>query len=464
MTLARTLGTHFESERGHPHAGPYVDDGTESNPRSFSGLEITPRTWATNFGIVVLGYGCATALALSSTILLTKLVEKAEFGLFSAFVSLVMIFSIIMDLGMTQSLTRHISRIESGQDKKCVYSAIYSVVTTKLLLGFILGTCATGLLFITSIGRQMHENGILFLIPVGGFTVSFFSLLQSIFQAQRSYRTVGGMLVIRSAIFFFLITAIFMANHANLMAATLAYVVSFAPLAAAWRGVIQQKLSEAPKGLRMDWKLVRFLMSFGRWIAVGALFFGVFEQMPVIIAVELFGPEWAAELSVALSITGMIGLFNVPLMLIVVPELSRIRTSTDFWRYLTTIYKPLLLVSIMVGGGLYVARNDAVAILYGDRYSSASFLLGMLVLPYTLAFAMRPLTTSVTFLFGYPAIGALVSTAQLLLCLGIAATFSAGKSIAVFVALYSMIHIAGTMFMTSMAVLFAFRRQKRLAV
>lgn len=367
-----------------------------------------------NYGTVLLGTIGYAVFAFAASVLLARTLGKDSFGAYSAFVALAVIFYQIMDVGLTASLVKYGSREYSEGSRMQLSRTFAAAFKSKALLACTLATGGFVVLSLVPLDLIREESTLIALAPVAGAVTSFFFLLQGATQIRGAFHRWSMALLLRGAGFLggiILLVLIGLTSAVNVAAIYMLF--AFLPVLFFRNDLRRCGLSiKAVKD--STWSEARRLLSFGKWISVSTVSFAVFEQLPIMTALVIFGVGSAAEFSVAFALIGVLGVFNVPLMTVVTPSLSRVKDLHDFREYFRSVYKFVAPLAAVMLVSLYALSETIIQIAYGETYSGAAPFFNAILLAFVVSFVTLPINASLSYVFGKPHLAAVVNLAQMI--------------------------------------------------
>lgn len=420
-----------------------------------------PLSTARGYVTVFIGHSGSALLAVLASIFLARVLSKGDFGTYSVFLAMAIVFSSVVDMGVTSSLVRFGSRLHSEGSSAALSRITRAAIIGKLIIGVSIGVVGFLVIYALEFDDQLGKLSVLALVPICGLVLSFFFMTQGILQITRSFGSVSLLLVAKGTIFLVAVITVALADKISLevvcslfVIATLAVVLLFSKH---YRGLLKTGSHKE----KARWKDIRFLLNFGKWIAISGLSFSLFERIPIAAISSNWGPENAADFSVAITITSMLALLSMPLMTVLLPDLSRIRTSAALKKYLLTTYRFLLPLALLVLAGFVIAAEPLVTLLYGSKYSDAAPLLRILAAPFVLTFALLPISLSLTFVFNRPDIASMNNIGQLLALIAVITFIGVSGGVATLVLLYGVIRGCGSVCESIASVILLRSRRER---
>ena len=414
-----------------------------------------------DYSTVFSGHALSALIGLVTSVFLARSLDKADFGAYSVFLAMSIIFASVIDMGMTQSLVRFGSQLRRDNDRVGLSDIVIAAVKGKAIVGSIIGIIGFVLVYNLNLGEDSIEVQILMLVPICGFAISFFYLTQGILQIQRNFRGVSILLVVKGAMF---LSAVFVAGFIvgitlllvcfMFLAMTVAAIV---PFLGSFARLVKDKSRSTSRGN------IRLLFSFGKWIAISGLASSLVAQMPVAAVFGYYGPQSAADFSVAVVMVGVLGILSVPLMTVLMPDLSRIETKSALKEYLASTYRFLIPLVLLILVGLFVASEPLIIYLYGVEYSGGVVLLRILLIPFILAFTLLPVNMSMTYVFNRPIIPSLTNVVQLIALVAAISMMSYFNDVVILVAVYGLIKVSGSVGVFLISIFFIRTRDERLS-
>ena len=364
------------------------------------------------------------------------------------------IFSSVIDMGMTQSLVRFGTRLRCDNDQAGLSRILIAAIKGKVVIAPVV--CILGFILIHAIGfgQETISEQIIVLVLICGFVLSFFSLTQGVLQIQRRFRGVSALLALKGTAYLAVIVIITFAIGLSLLMACFLFIAMTVMAIVPFLGSYSKIVKAGGQSISSNWTDIRFLLNFGKWIGISGIAFSLVKQMPIAAIFSNYGPESAANFSIAMLMVGTVGVLSMPLMTVLMPDLSRIRTKTALKGYLASTYRFLIPLTIALTIGLFLASEPLITYLYGEEYSGGIVLFRILLVPFILVFAFLPMTLSLTYVFNRPSISSMSNVAQLIALVAAISVVGSIDDVVILVAAYGVIKAGGSIGMFLISIFF----------
>ena len=400
---------------------------------------------------VLFGHGLSALLGFLASIVLARALDKDGFGIYSAFVATLAVVAAVMDLGISQSIVRFASSKSVQSNRSAIARLVSGAIRGKLALAILVGIASLGILHVSQFGKDLGSEFIVFLVPIGALSLSFFFFVQGVLQTRLAFPTISIMLATRSALFLGTLIAVVLATEINYSIACLAFVVTTALGTVLFSTETRNLASFARKKELSTRDVTMKLLGFGKWLALSATTFSIFQQLPIAYALTTYGASSAADLAVSITLLGILGIINVPLLTVLMPQLSAIDSPRALKEYLNTMHRLILPTSVVIVVLLYALSGDAIALVYGEMYANATPIFMVMLAPFLLTFITMPLNASIIYVLSKPEVPGVVNTIQLAL-FGLVLLFLADSGdIMDMVIAYSVLRVGGTAIVTIVA-------------
>ena len=448
----------FERARCRPRTWKVRGPGITRNFSRFYRSIGTIRDYSTVFA----GHALSALIGLVTSVFLARFLDKGDFGTYSVFLAMSMIFASAIDMGMTQSLVRFGSQLRRDKDRTGLSNIVVATIKGKVIVGSIVGVLGFIFVYIVGLGEGSIGGQVLIMVPICGFAISFFYMTQGILQIQRNFRGVSILLIIKGFMFLAaVVLAAFIIGISLLMACFLFLAMTVAAIVP-FMGSYVEVVKVGSRSKPPNRGELRLLFGFGKWIAVSGVATSLVGQMPIAAVYGYYGPESAANFSVAIVMIGMLGILSVPLMTVLMPDLSRIETKTALKEYLASTYRFLLPLVLIILVGLFAASEPLIIYLYGEEYSDGIVLLRILLIPFILSFTLLPVNMSLTYVFDRPIIPSMTNVVQLIALTVAISMMSYFHDVVILVAVYGIIKAGGSIGVFIISLVFIRSRGERL--
>ena len=400
--------------------------------------------------VALSGRGTSAFLLFLVSIVLARAVSQENFGTFYAFLAFVGLFAALMDLGMSQSFVRFGSLLHHRNEKDQLADMLQATLKAKVILGIAIGTIGLAVLALLPIGNQLSDSSLLLLVPVGGFAMSFFYMIQGILQVQLQFKNVSFLLVSRGMMFLAAVAGLVFLSVVDATSVSALFVLTTVAAVLFFSRNVA-RLSYSGSAASGGGRKVAHLIRFGKWLAISTTCFGIFEQLPIAVSSGLYGSLDTAELSAAIVVVGTLAIFAWPLQTIVMPDLSRIASREDLREYLRAAYRLVLPLAIAILVSFIMLSEIVMTTLYGDNFGRSAKILQILLPSFVISLIAIPLTSTIVYVFNKPAIVAGTNLAQLtILVCAIAAMTGLGNVITL-AAVYAIVRAGGDIAMSLVA-------------
>lgn len=407
-----------------------------------------------DYSAVFIGHSLSALIGFITSVYLAHALVKGDFGAYSTFIALTTVFSSAVDIGITPSVVRFGAKMYSERDYQNLANIVGGAILGKMILGVAAGLVGLAVIFGLGFSEDLYGWQILVLVPVTGIVISFFVMTQGVLQIRRDFSKVSIILVLRGGLFLALIFSATFVVTIGLLLVCLMLLLTTTLSIVPFARLYSKSPMITPKLSKSSWTEAKRLLRFGKWIAVTGLSFTLIHQIPIAAILGYYGPDSAADFSVAIAMIGILGIISVPLMTVLVPDLSRISTKSELRNYYHSTYRFLLPLSIAVLVGYFFFSEAFIHLFYGLQYSGSVELLRILVVPFVLSFVLMPINFSLTYVFGRPFISSLSNLMQLgALAMSILA-IGMLRGPQDFVILYGIIKVAGAIGVMIVAISF----------
>ena len=340
-------------------------------------------------------------IALVGSVLSARALGSTDFGRFGLVMATVMICGTLADAGLTYTAVKMIAERDKGDN-----NSAFSTARAYFVLRLVSGGLVAALGVILSGPIAAHILGYPDLIPylqLAFLTVAALSISSypgTVLVGLSSFRRLGIAGVLNALITLAGIALLYLAGQLNI--GTLVAWNVVLPLVStlpAWFMVPDGCLPWRAAGdavPRFDPGTARELLGFSKWIAISTLGTMVALQGDVILLGRLAGPQVVGVYSVALALALRLDTLNQSLLTVLLPRASRLKGQIEIKQYTGRVLRGSLVLAAMLGG-VAIAAQPLIHLLYGEEYTASAglFLALMLVV-------LFDLVTSSLFLIAFP--------------------------------------------------------------
>lgn len=400
--------------------------------------------------VALSGRGTSAFLLFLVSIVLARAMSQENFGSFYAFLAFVGLFAALMDLGISQTFVRFGSLHHHRNEKDQLADMLHAALKAKITLGIAIGTIGLAILALFPIGSQLSNPSLLLLVPIGGFAMSFFYMIQGVLQVQLQFKNVSFLLVSRGMMFLAAVAGLVLLSVADAISVSLLFILTTAAAVLFFSGNMA-RLSHGGSAPGGGGRKVAHLVRFGKWLAISTTCFGIFEQLPIAASSGLYGSLNTAELSAAIVLVGTLAIFAWPLQTIVMPDLSRIASRENLRDYLRTAYRLVLPLALVILVSFIIISEMVVTTLYGDNFERSATILQILLPSFVISLIAIPLTSTIVYVFNKPAIVAGTNLAQLTILVCAIVAMTGFGNVITLAAVYAVVRAGGDIAMCFVA-------------
>lgn len=361
--------------------------------------------------IVLIGNFLGAGLGFIATILITRTLGPAEFGLFSVALAVMGIASQISDFGISTGLTRFVSLYLKADIQKAnlmlKVSLKFKLIITTIV--FIIGFFASESLAIHVFGKP-ELKPILELAFTGAFGTSLVGYISTTLQARQSFAKFTYINLINPFIKITIIVLLYLTYNLNLLSALTTVIII--PFIAFLIGslIIPRDFLET-KGDEKE--VLNELYHFSKWILVSVFCVMIFNRLDVIMLTYFKTIEVVGYYSAAYTFAFVFPLVTGTITTVLLPKVSMISEKEQLRNYIKRSLKvsiPFLFPLIIL---LFIS-HPLIVYIYGNEYLPAVIIFQILICGFALSIIINPISL-IIYSFNKPEILAYLNIMQLIL-------------------------------------------------
>lgn len=361
--------------------------------------------------IVLLGNILGAGLGFFSSVLITRTLGPAQFGLFSISIAVMMIASQFSDFGIGTSLVRFFSLFHQKDTEKAnlilKVALKFEIIIAALifLLGFVLSK-----IFAVHIFGKPELILPLRLAFSGAFGTTLVVFISAVLQAKQSFRQLALVNLIIPAGKAILIGILFLAYKLNFFSAlitfaTLPFMAFLIGSLIVPRGFLKTRGNERES--------FKELFRFSRWILVSIFCVMLFDRLNVLMLGYFKPLEEVGYYSAANTFAFIFPLITGTMTTILLPKIAGISQKEQLRKYAKKAVKVTLPILFPLGL-LVVIAKPAILFIYGAQYLPSAVIFQILISSFSLAIIANPIGL-VIYSLNKPEIAAYVNVLQLIL-------------------------------------------------
>ena len=326
-----------------------------------------------------IGQASSMAFHFVSTMILTREIPKADFGIYALILVINYMFIILSTMGLDVTLVKFISS-DSEKEKKSVFTKILSIKFISLSF-FIAVFLLFGKFFLPLLDVKILD--FLYLIPILFFLGSLRDLLFKVLQGLHYFKKYAITQIV-SAVSRLLLIIIFLAQD-QLNLDNLIYIEIFTSGA-----VLLVLLFLVPYKLIVDRQVdqvsAKTILNFTLPIYFNALFTFLYGRVNLFIIGALMNPVSVAYYDVGAKVSEALKKMFNSFILVFFPNLSNLFSKGDKVSAGKLINKSLNAVSLALASATLLAflfRDEIMILLFSEKYVESSFVFSLLMLNLT---------------------------------------------------------------------------------
>jgi len=346
------------------------------------------KTSATGSFYLLLGVATSTVVMAVGTILLTRLLSPAEYGLYTIAMTPSLTINLFRDWGVNSAITKHIAGFRARDKDGEIRSVIVAGLAFEVMTGFALSIVSLLLAsFIASaVFHRPESSYAISIMSVTIFSGALLTVAQSSFIGFERMKLNSLTVVCQSIVKTVTGPVLVIAGY-GVLGAVIGYTTSF--LAAGIIGLailyifLFRPLRKSKIGRSEISKTLKAMLKFGVPISISTILAGSFAQfyafmMPIHASDTMVGNyQVAANFSILLSFV------TVPISTVLFPAFAKLDPKNDHQLLRTVFassikYTALLLVPATMAS--MALASPMINTLFGEKYAYAPFFLVLYVI------------------------------------------------------------------------------------
>ena len=343
--------------------------------------------------IVLTGNILGAGLGSIATILITRTLGPAQFGLFSVALAVMMIASQFSDFGIGTGLVRFASSYLKDDNQKA--NLMFKV---SLKLKLIIATLVFLIGFFASESLAVHVFGkpeLIFLLKlafIGAFGASLVAYITATLQARQSFKKFTLVNIINHLGKLTLIGLLFLTYRLNLLSA-LTTVIILPFIAFLIGSLIIPKDFLRAKGNEKE--AFHELFRFTKWILVSTFCVMIFDRLDILMLSYFKTADIVGQYSAAFNLAHIIPLLTISIVTILFPSFSKLSGDEEIKQYMKKSLKFIIPLGLLLLIIFLFVGELLILFLYGDAYKPSvivfkiivfAFILGLISKPFSLTF------------------------------------------------------------------------------
>jgi O-antigen/teichoic acid export membrane protein len=363
----------------------------------------------TDSAIVIIGNILGAALGFIATILITRTLGPAQFGIFSVALAVMGIASQISDFGVSTGSVRFTSLYLKTNIQKA--NLIFKV---SLKLKLIIGTIVFIIGFFASKPLAVHvfeKPELIFplkLAFIGAFGTSLAGYISMTLQARQSFAKFSYMSLLNPFIKLILIALLFLTYNLNLFS-TLTTIIILPFIAFLIGSMIIPRDFLNAKGDETE--ALHELYHFSKWILVSTLCVIIFQQLDILMLGFLKSPEEVGYFSAASQIPSALILVTGSVTTVLLPMTCSLFEKDSINNFIKKSLKYTSLIAFSMTPFLIIS-GPLILFLYGNQYENSIIIFSLLFSIRLLDILISPLGL-IFFIHNKPELAAYLNLMQL---------------------------------------------------
>jgi O-antigen/teichoic acid export membrane protein len=335
--------------------------------------KVLARPGVRSYGVIVFFSAATSAMSFLTSVVVARDLGPAVFGRFAVFYSIFQMTWTATNFG-DQSYVRFASTLPEDEQRAYLRATVVVELSAVLLLAALAYPLA-GLLA-GSVFHDPHYHRAVAMGLAVGACMNLLTLVGATYQARQRYLRYALVATVFYGTMLASVGAVALFSHLTLGRLFTIYGV----VAAAMFFLSLGRLAYLARPLRIEWSVLRPLLSFGRFLIGANVAYVLYQRMDVIFVARYAPPAGVGQYGVALRVAVLASLFTGSLAPFLLPQAARTKGSSERLRAYLRRAAALsggLLVIIAV---LWLNVPLVTRVLFGSAYSASAVLCRILLL------------------------------------------------------------------------------------
>jgi O-antigen/teichoic acid export membrane protein len=346
------------------------------------------KTSATGSFQLLIGVAASTIIMAVGTVVLTRLMLPAEYGLYGVALIPSYMINLFRDWGMNSAMTKYIANLRAaGKDveiRDVIVAGFFFEVATGVILSLLSFFLAN---FIASAIFHRPESALLItIVSATTFAGSLLAAAQSTFVGFERMGLNSFTVIIQAVVKTAIGPALVILGY-GVLGAIIGYTLSFAT--AGIIGIVTlylvlfRRLGSLRSNEREVLKTMKIMLRYGAPLSISAILLGVVAQFQAFMMATYASDVMIGNYSAAFNFSVLLTFFTIPISTVLFPAFAKLDPQGEH-----TILKAVFSSSIRYTGVLLAPATMAIMVLsgpmvntlFGERYAFAPFFLTLIVI------------------------------------------------------------------------------------
>jgi len=377
-------------------------------------IQLSKSRIARDSAIVFAGNILSAVLGFVATVLITRTLGPAQFGLFSVALAVMMIASQLSDFGINTGLVRFAS-LYLKTDKLKAHLMFKVSLKVKLIVS--MSIFLIGLLVSPSLAIYVFKKPELIvalrLAFMGAIGLSLMGYISTTLQARQSFAKFASINIINSGGKLALVGILVLVRNLNLFSA-LTSVITVPFMAFLIGSLIIPRDFLKVKGNEKE--SFRELFHFSKWILVSVFCVMIITRLDILMLGHFSDSKTVGIYSAAFGLAYFFPIFTGSFVTALLPEISKLSKKEHLKKYALKSLK-LVFITAIFSSPLFFLAKPIILVIYGKEYLASVTILKILLVGFIISL-LNQLMTLIAYSINKPKIGGCVNIIQLAFIFG----------------------------------------------
>jgi len=337
---------------------------------------------------LLIGVATSTVIMAIGTIILTRLMSPAEYGLYSVALIPSLTITLFRDMGVNTAMTRYIANLKAANKPTEVRDVIFAGLIFEIAVGLALSLLSIFLAtFITS--TIFHRPESTLLVSISSATIlsgSVIAAVQASFVGSERMK-LNSLTIICQAIVKTIIGPVLVILAYGVLGAIIGYTLSFVAagafgLAILYFALIKPLRKTATRTSNIS-KTMKTLLVYGIPVSIASVLGGILGQFYGFLMASSNSDLIIGNYQAAVNFSVLLTFFTVPIGTVLFPAFAKLDPQNDRELLRTVFTSSVKFTSILLVPAtiaMIILSGPMVSTLFGERYAFAPFFLSLSVI------------------------------------------------------------------------------------
>ena len=352
-------------------------------------IQLSKSRIAKDSAIVLTGNMLSAGLGFIATILITRTLGPAQFGLFSVALAVMGMASQFSDFGVGTGMVRFASLYLKNDNQKAnlIFKVSLKLKLIITILVFLIGFFASESLAVHVFGKPQ----LIFLLKlafIGAFGASLAAYVGATLQARQSFKKFTLLHLIDPVVRVSVIGLLFLALQLNLFNA-FTTVVTIPFIAFSIGSLIIPKDFLKAKGNERE--SFKELFHFSKWIMISVFCVMIIMRLDILMLGYFKLPQEAGYYAAAHNLALVLLLITGAFTTVLLPEVSKLVTKEEIRHYLKRYISIAGIIAVFLFFPLFFLASPIILTIYGIDYTMSTILFKVLLVCQLIILTFNPI-------------------------------------------------------------------------